>query len=447
MNARNSGSRIFSGPWSAALLMGLVIFLGACDVDEIVQVPDVDVVTRGVFADPDNLDASRAGAIREFARAFAGTQNDEGGQILMSGLLVDEFYSSGTFTTRGEIDARDITLTNGSNTDAFFWLQRARNHGEIVAELFAESDRAGSPEHAELLALVGFTYVMAGENYCSGVPFSTLDVDGETTFGEPRSTTEIFGLAMDAFQSSLDMGVGGDLEHLANLGMARAHLNLGNFEQAAASVDGIPTDFSYDVAYSGAVTDAWNAVWNLVNAEKRWSASDNEGTNGLPFRSSGDPRTPTAFTGPGFDQNIDHYSQLKYDDQGDDIPLATGVEARLIEAEWALEDNRPGDFYTIHTNLRDRVGLGPVTAADHANAQEREDFHFQERAYWMWLTSHRLGDLRRLVRQYGRTVDDVYPIGPTIRDRDRGNDVTLPVPFDENNNPNFSSEMCTPEVV
>lgn len=448
MNTMNSESRSqFNIRSGVLVLLGLAVFLGACDVDEIVEVPDPDVVTRGVFADPDNLDASRAGAIREFARAYAGTQNDEGGQILLSGLLADELYHSGTFTTRTEIDARNISATNASNTDGFFWLQRARNHGEIVADLFAESDRAGSAEHAELLALVGYSYIMAGENYCSGVPFSTLDIQGETTYGEPKSTAETFQLAMDAFQASLDMGVGGDLEHLANLGMARAHLDLGNYQQAAAQVDAIPTDFVWNVPYSASVVDAWNAVWNLINAEKRWSAAGSEGTNGLPYLTSGDPRTPTNFTGAGFDATIDHYEQLAYPSQGDPIPLATGVEARLIEAEWAYQDDRLDDFYGIHTNLRSRVGLGPVTAADHANDTERENFHFQERAYWMWLTSHRLGDLRRLVRQYGRAVDNTYPIGPTVRDRDRGDDVTLPVPFDETNNPNFSLEMCNSEAV
>jgi len=448
MNTMNSESRSNMSLRGGVLaILGLALLVGGCDIDGIVEVPDPDVVTRGVFADPENLDASRAGAIREFARAYAGTQNDEGGQILLSGLLADELYHSGTFTTRTEIDARNITLTNASNTDGFFWLQRARNHGEIVADLFAESDRTGTAEHAELLALVGYTYVMAGENYCSGVPFSSLNIEGETTFGEPRSRTETLQLAMDAFQAALDMGVGGDVERLANLGMARAHLNLGDFQQADAQVDGIPTDFVWHVSYSGSVVDAWNAVWNLVNAEKRWSAAGSEGTNGLPYLSSGDPRTPTAFTGPGFDATIDHYEQLAYDSQGDPIPLATGVEARLIEAEWALQDNRTGDFYSIHTNLRATVGLGPVTAGDHANDEEREDFHFQERAYWMWLTSHRLGDLRRMVRQYGRDVNDIYPIGPTERDQDRGDDVTLPVPFDETNNPNFSTEMCDPSAV
>ena len=70
---------------------------------------------------------------------------------------------------------------------------------------------------------------------------------------------------------------------------------------------------------------------------------------------------------------------------------------------------------------------------------------FRERAFWLYLTGHRLADLRRLVRQYNRSVDEVFPGGggaPYVIDgNDKGgnfgSDVNLPVPFSETNNPNF----------
>jgi hypothetical protein len=37
---------------------------------------------------------------------------------------------------------------------------------------------------------------------------------------------------------------------------------------------------------------------------------------------------------------------------------------------------------------------------------------FKERAYWLFATAHRLGDLRRLVNSYGRAPDAVFPTGP-----------------------------------
>ena len=59
---------------------------------------------------------------------------------------------------------------------------------------------------------------------------------------------------------------------------------------------------------------------------------------------------------------------------------------------------------------------------------------------WLWLSAHRLSDLRRLVRQYGRLADAVFPTGPYFKAQFSayGTDVNFPIPFDEFNNPNLS---------
>jgi hypothetical protein len=60
-------------------------------------------------------------------------------------------------------------------------------------------------------------------------------------------------------------------------------------------------------------------------------------------------------------------------------------------------------------------GQTPPTAlpalTDPGSADARVNLLFQERAFWMYLTGHRLGDLRRLVRQYGRGAETVFPTG------------------------------------
>jgi hypothetical protein len=60
-----------------------------------------------------------------------------------------------------------------------------------------------------------------------------------------------------------------------------------------------------------------------------------------------------------------------------------------------------------------------------------------ERAFWLYLTSHRLGHLRRLVRQYGRAVNTVYPIGMSINNIPYGTDTQFQISQLEQNNPNF----------
>lgn len=55
----------------------------------------------------------------------------------------------------------------------------------------------------------------------------------------------------------------------------------------------------------------------------------------------------------------------------------------------------------------------------------------------MFLTTHRMGDVRRLVRQYGRAVNSVYPSGNWKDGLPFGNEVDFDVPLSEAPNPNF----------
>jgi hypothetical protein len=54
----------------------------------------------------------------------------------------------------------------------------------------------------------------------------------------------------------------------------------------------------------------------------------------------------------------------------------------------------------------------------------------------------RLGDLRRLIRDYGRVPTNTFPEGTHYRGGTYGTDVNLPVPQQEENNPNFTRAAC-----
>ncbi|MDQ7052151.1 MAG: hypothetical protein Q9P14_04380, partial [candidate division KSB1 bacterium] len=53
----------------------------------------------------------------------------------------------------------------------------------------------------------------------------------------------------------------------------------------------------------------------------------------------------------------------------------------------------------------------------------------------LYSTGHRLGDLRRMVRVYGRQVSEVFPWGPYFKGGEYGQEVTFPIPQSEANNP------------
>jgi hypothetical protein len=61
----------------------------------------------------------------------------------------------------------------------------------------------------------------------------------------------------------------------------------------------------------------------------------------------------------------------------------------------------------------------------------------------MYLTGHREGDLRRLVRQYGRPINTVYPVGTAINGVAYGTSTVFPISEDEANNPNFHGCLNT----
>ena len=59
----------------------------------------------------------------------------------------------------------------------------------------------------------------------------------------------------------------------------------------------------------------------------------------------------------------------------------------------------------------------------------------------MYLTAHRVGDLRRLVRQYGRNSETVWPTGAYFKGGVYGTDQNLIPMGTELTNPNWTA--CT----
>lgn len=433
--------------WKMVLtLVALALPLGACDLDELLEADDPFTVTPGVARDTANLETLYAGARSQFALALTGQQNREGGVIMQAGLMSDELYSSDSFGTRQAVDRRAINyeLSNASSDHAFQFLQRARAEALNAVDLYAASPRAGNPRHAELYSIAGFSVVMLAENFCTGLPLSRITETG-TVFGDPMSATELYELAITYFDAAIGLAnAGADQTNLARVGKARALLDLQRFTEAAQTASQVPSGFVFNVEHSAGSFETPNAIFNMNNEERRISASLREGTQnmGLPFGTvaPNDPRISIASQPVQSNSGeVDTWLQLKYPSQGAPVVLASGIEADLIEAEAALNMGASASYLNILNTLRGGVGLGNL--ADPGNATGRVDQFFAERAYWLWLTGHRLSDMRRLIRQYGRQQAAVFPTGTTEYGLPFGTDVTLPIPFEEINNPNYST--CT----
>jgi hypothetical protein len=144
----------------------------------------------------------------------------------------------------------------------------------------------------------------------------------------------------------------------------------------------------------------------------------------------------------GFDNVTELFLQMKYPSRTSSIPIATGIEARLIEAEAALKANDMGTYFAKLSAARAQFAMPPVAAVP--AGMTPVTFLFQERAFDLWITAHRLGDMRRLLRQYNFTADQVFPNGTYPKGGPYGNQVAMPLPIAELGNPNYKA--CDPTI-
>ncbi|MBX6331626.1 MAG: hypothetical protein IRY91_07250 [Gemmatimonadaceae bacterium] len=453
-----------------ALLIGAA---AACSPDRVVG----GVPLPSNLSDPAAM-GSRSGALAVYNGTLAQFRDAFGGFngtsfIEAAGELSDELQNGtalgATSVTPNIVDVRVLPEAEEPNAQSdavpaavYSELQRVRGQARQGVGLLR--DYAPDVSHAllgHLYALMGYSEVMLAELYCSGIPLSTLDYNGDYTLAPGSSTAEVLTHARALFDTALALSAdSARILHLARVGKGRALLGLGDFAGAAAAVADVPDGYRYEVTYSGTtetgLADPRNFATVLFG---RWafSVSDVEGGTGLDYISSGDPRTAVVPAGKSTG-GISLFSPVKYaPDGGTPIVLADGVEARLIEAEAALHgaggnwlailnalrtdgtfDTQPDPVDATKVDTLWHAGSGGVAGlaplSDPGTDSARVDLVFRERAFWLFLTGHRQGDLRRLIRQYGRQPDDVYPVGPypaaggTVY---YGTDVTMPIPATE----------------
>ena len=433
-------------------LLGGALVLAGCDLDKMLEVNDPDTVNPATLEDPDVLDVVVNGALGDFTTAYSGNGLADA-YLAVTAALTDEVFSSGTFATRTATDRRNQQPPADGNTSdgAYNGLQAARRSLKEAAIKVASFEGKTDPRYGELKALEAYTYVALGEGFCGAIPLSNVE-NGEWIYGTPKTVDEVWTEAVTLFDEAVANGGGS----LAAVGKGRTLLNLGQYAAAASAVASVPTNFNHFIYHSE--SGAQNPFYTL-QGNGRYSLSDGEGGNGLMFRSANDPRVPwirDPAQPNGFDASYPLYKIRKYNGFGAPVVLASGVEARLIEAEAALQAGQTATWLAKLNELRASVGsimkaqvvaypianpsLAPLT--DPGTAAARRALMFSERAFWMFGTGHRLGDLRRLIKNYGLTEAQVYPMGEYHKGGSFGADLVFPVDFDEGNNPNFEPSMC-----
>jgi starch-binding outer membrane protein, SusD/RagB family len=455
-------------PWlrvSTAVLVVATAVLAACDPNNLTTVHDPDSVPPADVNSKAGLPFLFAGAVQTFQVAYSGagdeSNNGHEGQINMTGLLTDELIDIESFPTRQQVDARNTLPNNVSLKGTFNDLSAARAAADQASAGYAKFDPT-NPIWPRVLDYAGYSYLMFAEYYCDGVPFSTLNTTtAKITYGLPLSRPDIRRIALAKFDSAEKLGAAAvvadnaagnstatdsEVIYLARVGQARALMDSNDYASAAAVAATVPPNFQYLVEASTNNPIQFNGIWNYNVAGNFFGVGDFDGGTGLNFVSGDDPRVLTFDTGEagaiGF--GPDWVEQNIYAQPGSNTILASGLEAQLIIAEADLKAGNAGGWGGILDGLRAGAGM-PVLGPDSTTAltaDQRIDVMFRERAFWLFLTGHRMEDMRRLVRQYGRDQATVFPsVNPTAIGLGYGTSVDFPVSEDEQNNPNFHG--CT----
>ena len=459
-------------------LAALVLTASACDVREELLSPQQpgtvlpgDLTSAGIAG----AEALRVGALGRFQQLTPGGGNgNQTEATLLGDLLADVWKSGDTFSQHNETDQRNVQTNNSVLSTAYSDLTRSRFFYREAINAIIANEPTKLAEIGEQYFVMGYSEMLLAELFCNGTPLG--ETIGEVfTFGEPLSNAEVYAIALTHLDSALsyakttDGNVRADtllatsIRNAASIAKGRVLVDQAKFTEAAAAVAGVPTNYTYNVTFSQTTND--NNLWGLagqVSTRARFVTGDSfdiQGTlkNALPFASAHDPRVPT--TGSPlpdlnsrrtFDGITPLVSQQIWINRSDPIPVASGVDARLIQAEERLNAQDVTGMMTILNALRTSAQvLGPLnvpamsTLATPATQASATSLFFREKGFWQFGRGNRLGDLRRLIRQYGRDQTDVFPTGKFHKSGGAayGSDVNLPVTDNERQNPNFSG--CT----
>ena len=385
-----------------------------------------------------------------------------------SAVFTDELRNHHVFFEEGLFDQRRVNPDNGTYSVFHYTpLQRARWLADSVAgrirAVYGDS-ALHDVRLARTYAFAGYGLIMLGELLCEA-PLSAFGV----RYSRPYTSTELFTMAEQRFDSAIKVAAAAKVENsklgaagqrwvlasdsirnLALIGMARAALNRGDNAKAIASAQQVTPmgttnpDFEYRLYYNATTT---LNIFNFYQDRLSGGAGVTTGSvSGTPFFNLDDARVPIplnattglpqpeatqggSFVVPNSSPSFSTFNGTK---QGADftygasIRLASYLEAKYIiaEAGGAAGQNLGGQSNISFVESR-RTAFPSTTAAVVTTAANYTDNLFDQRRRDFYVDGHRMGDLRRYKKLYGR---DEWPKGS----------------FYGSTTINFGDQMCWP---
>ncbi len=397
-------SRIVRRITAGALLL-VTAGCGLLDVSDPTAIENADV------ANATGADLLRRDAIRRLYRAV-------GEGVFTTGILSDELVG---YDPR--LDKRDRAATYGYGAYTQ-WKEVQGATALAIPQILTYGAQASRRAYAgELFAVHGYATLGLAEGFCPGFPIHEI-VDFKPVYGPPLSTDEALERALADFDSAGAYAAdSARILNLARIGRGRALLGLGRFPEAAETVGAVPTAYTWNAEFASIQQNWLGFLWQLGPFIR---VGDREGGNGLDFVAANDPRLKVRLIRTT--STASYYAATKYPNADAPIVIASGLEARLIEAEAALNANDP-QWLTILNDLRaSQISPAMSPLDDPGTEAARVDLLFRERAFWLYGTAHRLADLRRMIARYGRSSESVFPTGPYYLGDVYGSATSMPFP-------------------
>lgn len=274
---------------------------------------------------------------------------------------------------------------------------------------------------ANAYGLLGMLHVMLADNYCSGIPLSVSLWGGKVELGGSFSTDSLYQIAISQFDKGLDLRPdSSEINTLLLVGKARALNALGKYKEAFDITSEIQQSDSVYIYYPawGASIDAGATIprYTVLSDTSRYTIRNGKGGNGVSWIAESaleqDERIKVQM------RTAEDYAlpfKPAYFSTDVNLTIAGWSEAGLIAAEYYLSINDIPSFINsinqVRRKYRTYSGVSLSDTTDPGSRDSRVRLLFRERAYTNFMTGRRLGDMRRLIRQYAYGPDEVFPVG------------------------------------
>lgn len=408
----------------------VMLIINACSLNDLVDVGNPE---QGSELNESYV-KSLEGGLGLVYTAYGNLQSAISSMSLDVGLVTDELtvrpisdlYHMNTLVYRdGRFDIVNALGQVEFESAAYRDLHRARIQASQGRDILAQYAEDSLNRYKGLsFAIEGFSVLMLAENFCSGIPLSKAQFGKDIEYSSGLSTTELFKAAGHILDTASTLLEGHDSYlSMARIGRMRAYMGEGLVDSAYAVSQSVDPQYAYEIPYTRVSPPGNNVIpalfWtdtlgtNGVFMPRAVEIVNGEGNVGRQWFSRSpaaiDPRVPVSYTESGGDIIIPAIARpLKLIGGTAPFPLARGVEALLVEAEYKLK-NGSADWINSINRARNMIGMADTSAP--ASFDASVDLLFGERAAWLYLEGRRLGDLRRMVRQFSTSPYSIYPGG------------------------------------